>query len=470
MSGSESRSFIVSSIAASGVQTSLPRRVWSRLVPDTLAGRIMGVLFAGLMLFHLGSLWLHQVGTEALVGTGREEQLAERLVAGKRLVSEQPPEERDRAAHALSSASLDMHWTASPTVRLSAETSQRIEAVRARLAERAPELVGSGLRVGYAEEASHVTPHLLVGAIPLSDGTWLNFSAALFRPVASQHGTLLSTTAMAIGILILGVVVVRLIGRPLRALSDAADSIGGTAGAVRVPEEGPHEVRHAARAFNRMQARIDRLIADRTQALAAVSHDLRTPIARLRLRAGFVDDPDAQQSIDRDLDEMEAMIDATLAYLRGETEAELRRPVDLVATLQTLCHEATDSGARAGFEGPSQLRLICRPLAMKRAFANLIGNAIKYAGSVRVRVEDGRNEVVVRIDDSGPGIPAKHLEAVFEPFRRLETSRNRGTGGSGLGLTIARQIIEHHGGTIGLANRPPGGLTATVCLPKPGQK
>ncbi len=470
MSGSGARRFGGASVATSSIRTSLPRRVWSRLVPDTLAGRIMGVLFAGLMLFHLGSLWLHQVGTETLVGTGREEQLAERLVAGKRLVSEQPPEARDGAAHALSSASLDMHWTASPTVRLSAETSQRIEAVRARLAELAPELVVSGLRVGYGEEGAHTTPHLLVGAIPLSDGTWLNFSAALFRPVASQHGTLLSTTAMAIGILVLGVVVVRLIGRPLRALSDAADRIGGTAGPVRVPEEGPHEVRHAARAFNRMQARIDRLIADRTQALAAVSHDLRTPIARLRLRAGFLEDPDAQQSIDSDLDEMEAMIDATLAYLRGETEAELPRPVDLVATLQTLCHEAADSGTEAEFEGPAQLRLICRPLAMKRAFANLIGNAIKYGGSVRVVVADGRGEVVVRVEDSGPGIPAEQMEAVFEPFRRIETSRNRGTGGSGLGLTIARQIIEHHGGTIALANRPSGGLAAMVLLPRHGQE
>lgn len=147
-----------------------------------------------------------------------------------------------------------------------------------------------------------------------------------------------------------------------------------------MPEEGPREVRRAAQAFNRMQARIDRLIADRTQALAAVSHDLRTPIARLRLRAGFVEDAETQRAIDADLDEMEAMIDATLAYLRGETESEPRRPADLAAILETLCDAAADAGHSVRWTGPRQARLVCRPIALKRAFANLIDNAVKYGG------------------------------------------------------------------------------------------
>lgn len=441
-------------------------RILRRLVPDTLGGRVVLVLLVGLMVFHLGSLWLHQVGTEAVLGTTREAQLAERLAAAKRAVAELPSAERDRTAHALSSASLDMHWTPAPTVRLLDESSARIEALRARLGELVPELDVSGLRLGYAEDAPHATPHLLLGALPLPDGTWLNFSAALFRPTAPEHATFASTTAMALGILLLGLLVVRLIARPLRELSDAADRVGERGPAVPIPEDGPREVRHAAQAFNRMQARIDRLIADRTQALAAVSHDLRTPIARLRLRAGFLDDLEAARAIDTDLDEMEAMIAATLAYLRGDSETEERRAADLVAMIETLCDAAADAGAPVTYAGPAQARLLCRPVTLKRAFANLIDNAVKYGGGARVELQDAGDRLVLMVSDEGPGIPDAELEAVFEPFRRLEASRNRGTGGSGLGLTIARQAVEGHGGTLRLSNRQGGGLVARVELPK----
>ncbi len=442
-----------------------------RLVPDTLGGRIVLVLLVGLMAFHLGSLWLHQIGTAAVLGTTREAQLAERLVAAKRALAELPAEERDRTAHALSSPGLDMHWTLAPTVRPAQDTSARIDALRARLGELVPEFERAGLRLGYQEEAAaegEASRHLLLGALPLPDGSWLNFSAALFRQPAPEHATLLSTTAMAVGILLLGLVVVRLIGRPLRALSDAADRFGGPGRVVPVPEAGPREVRHAAQAFNRMQGRIDRLIADRTQALAAVSHDLRTPIARLRLRAGFVEDGEAARAIDADLDEMEAMIDSTLAYLRGETESEPRKPADLVAMIETLCDAAADAGGAVTFAGPAQARLVCSPVTLKRAFSNLIDNAVKYGGGARVVLDDRGADILLRIEDDGPGIPEADMQAVFEPFRRLETSRNRGTGGSGLGLTIARRAVEQHGGTLNLANRQGGGLLASTRLPRVG--
>ncbi len=440
-----------------------------RLMPDTLGGRIVLVLLAGLLTFHLGSLWLHRIGTEALLGTTREAQLADRLAAALRGVAARPPGERDRTAHALSSASLDMHWTPEPTVRMTPASSARIAALRGRLGELIPELDVANLRLGYADDGppgNDGSRHALLGALPLADGGWLNFSAALFRPPGPEHATLLSTSAMAIGILLLGLLVVRLIGRPLRALSDAADRIGEPGGRVSVPEAGPREVRHAAQAFNRMQGRIDRLIADRTQALAAVSHDLRTPIGRLRLRAGFVEDEEAARAIDADLDEMEAMIDSTLAYLRGEANSEPRKPADLVAMIETLCDAAADAGAAVSFSGPPQARLICQPVTLKRSFSNLIDNAVKYGGSARVSLEDGGDALSIRIADDGPGIPETDMETVFEPFRRLETSRNRGTGGSGLGLTIARRAVEQHGGTLVLANRPGGGLLATVRLPR----
>ncbi len=439
------------------------------LLPGSLGGRVVLVLLAGLLSFHVGSLWVHQAGTEALLGTTREAQLAERLVAAKRAVADLPATERDRTAHALSSGNLELHWTAAPTVRLTDETSARIEALRARLGELVPAADLAGMRIGYAEQGSShadAARHQLVGALPLADGSWLNFSAALFRPSAPEHATLLSTTAMAIGILVISFVVVRLIARPLQALSDAADRIGVQGAAVAVPERGPREVLHAAQAFNRMQARIDRLIADRTQALAAVSHDLRTPISRLRLRAGFLDDDDAARAIDSDLDEMEAMIAGTLAYLRGDSETEERRAADVVAMIETLCDGATDAGAAVSYAGPPQARLVCRPVTLKRAFANLLQNAVMYGGGARVMLEDRPSNIVVRFEDNGPGIPPADLDAVFEPFRRLESSRNRGTGGSGLGLTIARQVVQAHGGSLVLQNRAEGGLAAIVELPR----
>lgn len=441
--------------------------VLRRLVPDTLGGRIVLVLLAGLLTFHIGSLWLHQLGTLAVLGTTREVQLAERLVAAKRAVAALQPGERDRTAHALSSANLDMHWTLTPTVPPVPATSVRALALRNRLGELVPEFDVSDLRLGYGDEGQQNgddSRHILLGALPLPDGSWLNFSAALFRPTTTEHATVLSTTAMAVGILLLGLLVVRIIGRPLRDLSDAADRIGGAGPAAAISETGPREVRHAAQAFNRMQGRIDRLISDRTHALAAVSHDLRTPIARLRLRAGFVDDAEAARAIDADLDEMESMIDSTLAYLRGQTDEEARRPADLVAMLETLCDAAADAGASVSYAGPPQSRLLCSPVTLKRAFANLIDNAVKYGGGAKVTLEDGPIEVIVRVTDQGPGIPESEMERVFEPFERLETSRNRGTGGSGLGLTIARRAIEQHGGSLCLANGAGGGLVATASL------
>lgn len=445
-----------------------------RILPDTLGGRIVLVLLVGLLTFHVGSLWLHQTAIDSLLGSTRELQAAERLVAAKRAIADTQPADRDRTAHALSSAGLDFHWTLEPTVRATDETSGQLDALRKRLLELVPALGDDGMRLGYATERD-VSPaqeedrrHLLLGALRLTDGSWLNFSAALFKPVSELHPALLSTSAMALGILLLGLIVVRLIARPLQSLAAGADCIGGsgTGPAEPVSEKGPREVRHAAQAFNRMQDRIDRLISDRTLALAAVSHDLRTPIARLRLRAGFLDDPEIQKSIDADLDEMEAMIDATLAYLRGDGEQEKRRDVDVVAIVQTLCDNASDAGHGVSYSGDEQAHLTCRPVAIKRALANLIDNAVKYGNAARVRLYDQPACVVVEIDDDGPGIPEDAMEAVFEPFYRLEQSRNRQSGGSGLGLTIARRVVEAHQGCLRIANRHGGGLAVHVELPR----
>jgi signal transduction histidine kinase len=234
-----------------------------------------------------------------------------------------------------------------------------------------------------------------------------------------------------------------------------------------LPEHGPREVRDAARAFNGMQGRIQRLVADRTQTLAAVSHDLRTPITRLRLRADFVDDEEQRGKMLRDLAEMEAMISSTLAFLGEEAQTEEARVADIAAMLDTICDEMSDAGSDVRFETkirPVPMR--CRPLALKRAFTNLIDNAVKYGGKARVSLDVCPAELEIDIEDAGPGIPECEQEKVFSPFYRLESSRNRETGGTGLGLTFARSAIRSHGGEIVFANLSQGGFRVTVRLPR----
>ncbi len=273
-----------------------------------------------------------------------------------------------------------------------------------------------------------------------------------------------STTVMAVGIVVIAMLLVRWLTLPLRRLAQAADGIG-RGRVIGVPQDGPEEVQRVARALDAMQTRMTRLVDDRTQALAAVSHDLRTPLTRMRLRTGFLDDPEVQAQMEADLDEMEGMVAATLAYLQGEAETEPPTLTDIGAMLSTLCDAADDAGGGVTFEGPPHLAAICRPIALRRAAANLIGNAVSYGGGGTVRLGSTPDGLQITVEDCGPGIPDAELERVFEPFYRLEASRNRSTGGVGLGLTIARQSVAEQGGRLTLANRAAGGLVATITLP-----
>lgn len=388
-------------------------------------------MLVGLLAFHAFSIWSFQIGAESLLGAARERSIADRLGAAKRAISELAPPERDRASHALSSPSLDVHWTSDPTVSAATVESTRVAELRRRLVEIMPDFANGSLRLGYGDDGVSEQAydpdfkHSIVGALQLPDGSWLNFKAALFRPVDHPDLTiLLSTSAMAMGIVLVSILLVRSINRPLRELSIAADRVGRESRPIIVAERGPREVRQAAHAFNEMQDRIAELIRNRTRALAAVSHDLKTPITRLRLRAGLIEDAETQMKmkIDADLDEMEAMIEATLAYLRGETDSEPSRAIDLVATLSTLCNAAADTGADVVYAGPSHARIVARPLALKRAIGNLINNALASGGAARVSLGIAQDAIEIIVDDDGPGIPEAEQERVFEPFYRLETS------------------------------------------------
>ncbi|KWR76396.1 ATP-binding protein [Cupriavidus sp. IDO] len=262
-------------------------------------------------------------------------------------------------------------------------------------------------------------------------------------------------------------IAVRLVTRPLKQLAVAAENLGPDLKADRIPERGPAEVAHAATAFNAMQARIAGYLAERVQILAAISHDLQTPITRMRLRVDLMEPSETQDKLFSDLRAMEHLVREGIAYastLHGSAEALAR--VDPDALLDSLAGDYLDSGNAIAVEGKAGAAILTRPQALRRILTNLIDNAIKFGGEVDVAVSrqaDGHLAIAVR--DRGPGIPEAELERVMQPFYRLETSRNRGTGGTGLGLAIAQQLSQALGGTLTLSNRKEGGLQAILTLP-----
>jgi signal transduction histidine kinase len=271
---------------------------------------------------------------------------------------------------------------------------------------------------------------------------------------------------VGLGLAGLAILVSRRVTAPLGRFSAAAVRLGTDVDAPPMEESGPTEIREAAQAFNQMQRRIRRFVEDRTQMLAAISHDLRTMLTRFSLRADYIDDEEQRAKTLADLAEMQSMLEATLSLARDDAAAEPRTAVDLSSLLQTLCDDLADAGQPVTFEGADRVTLACRPAALRRAFANLIDNAVKYGREAVVGLSDGADEVVIRIADRGPGIPEAEREKVFAPFYRLEGSRSRETGGTGLGLALARNLVRGHGGDITLEDRAGGGLVVRVALPR----
>jgi hypothetical protein len=303
------------------------------------------------------------------------------------------------------------------------------------------------------------------------DGGWLNVSVML-EPLRPWHSpTFLAAFAlMTAAAALLSLWAVRRMMGPLRTLANAAEALGRDVNSPPLPEDGPTEIATAAVAFNTMAGRIRRFVQDRTELLTAIGHDLRTPITRLKLRAEFVEDDEQRLKILADLEELEAMVSATLAFGRDARASEPVTALDLAELLRTILDDATDARPdlqeQLSYDGPAHLTIQARSLSLKRALANLVANAMHYAGSALVRLQPPANQVVlIVVEDNGPGIPPGDLERMFEPFHRGEPSRNRETGGVGLGLAIARNIVRAHGGDIALANRSEGGLRVTVTLP-----
>lgn len=314
-----------------------------------------------------------------------------------------------------------------------------------------------------------VTPRLQIQAT-LSDGTWLSVQQStdgsvflrLVRNVAAP-------IFLVVVILLISFRASRVLLKPLQQLSAAAERLGRERSITTIPEMDIPEYKAIADSFNDMQTRLKRFVDERTQMLAAISHDLNTPLTRLRLLAEDLGDRRQRAQVLSDIGEMEMMIHSALAFARDDSRQEPSVSVDIASLLISICDTVSDAGQTARYRGPDHAFLSCRPVALRRAISNLIDNGCKYGGQVVVDLEVVAEAVDIRIADQGPGIPEQDREQAFMPFQRLETSRNRQTGGTGLGLPIARDIIRSHGGDIVLQNGCEEGLIVTVRLPRPAQ-
>lgn len=302
-------------------------------------------------------------------------------------------------------------------------------------------------------------------AVQLRNGQWLN--SAFAKPAQDGFWSTPTVISLSLSVLVLSILAVmaaRGIAQPLRRLALAADALGRGQQCDPLPETGPDDVRRTAIAFNRMQERLTRFVEDRTRMLAAIGHDLRTPLTTLRLRAEFVADDELREKILASVSEIQSMCEGTMAFVRERGTSEETRSVDLTALTESLCDDLVEIGHGVSFAEAPRIGYRCRPDAIRRAIRNLVENAVRYGGCARVEIVRTTEAVVITVEDDGPGIPDAAREQVFAPFFRLEHSRNRETGGMGLGLAIARTIARHHGGDVTLENTGHG-LRAALMLP-----
>lgn len=394
-----------------------------------------------------------------------ESGLVERVASITNLLDASEPASRSRLTQAVSDRGVTVAWYATrqgvevPVVD-DPEYHQDSEGLRRLL--KAP-----GVRIeAYQPSDWPGSSGRYALLLQLGDGSWLMFSSTS-RSWGLEEGprNLIVIVLVLISTGLVALFATRRLARPLQQFAQGARRFGVDFRAPPIEPVGPHEIRQAILAFNAMQAQLQHFIKDRTQMLAAISHDLRTPLTRMRLRGEFIEDPEQQQRLFRDVDEMQAMINSALEFFRDDARLEQATQLDLAELVQTLIDDYRDQAIDIAFSGPPRLVYSGRPLGLRRVMGNLLDNAIKYGGEPEIVLEQGAQQLILRVLDRGPGIAADCLEQVFEPFFRLEQSRNKSTGGVGLGLSSARAIVREHGGQLTLHNREGGGLEARVELP-----
>ncbi|MEW8024984.1 MAG: ATP-binding protein [Candidatus Thiodiazotropha sp.] len=465
-----------------------------RLVPKSLFGRLVLVMLSGLVLAQLFTAFILLRDRGQVLYDAVRQNLIDRTTGIVRLLDPLTPAERQRLLPLLSGSDLQVTLSQQPLPLMDSEAESRLasEVVKRQLLAHIPDkrnirvsvegtvmqpamqgmhrrMMGGPPMSGpwaYARGV-HAMARFFRIQIELADGTWVRFERGLPEEMFDWPVTLL----IALSVLLLSVILLSLFGvhtivRPLRELRQAAEGLGKDIHQPPLEPSGPSEVRETARAFNTMQQRLKNYIEDRAGILAAVSHDLKTPLTRIRLRTDLMDDDELREKTQKDLEDMEAMVIATLDFMRGTETGETSQRLDLMALLESVQQDAQEAGKTVSIEGRIVSPYTGKPLALKRCLVNLVENAVRYGGRCEISLEERDQEVVIDICDQGPGIPENMLEKVFDPFVRIESSRAQHTGGTGLGLGIARNIARAHGGDLTLSNRKQGGLCARLTLPK----
>lgn len=464
-----------------------------KLLPRTLFGQILLALLAGLIAVQAAGFWLMLDDRVRLGERLRGAYTAQRVAGFITILDNALPNERVRLLHALNipptSLTLSEPWHETGVIH-SEDTEAFVAHVENELDDDLPIQVLSIRHNDRRHRDIEFEPYMpssidgdflethpgyegppivfLIGQARLSDGTVLTFRHSLPQPHMDwplRLGGLL--LGLAISVALLAGWAVRRLTRPLASLADAASGLARNLEQPPLPEKGPLEVARAAQAFNAMQRDLKRHLETRAQALAGVSHDLRLPITRLRLRMEKLSDSELKSKMEHDLVEMDEMIGSTLAFLRAGSTQEKTVRLDLNAFLESVTEDMLAIGARVRLSGQAGEPLPARPQALRRCLVNLLENAHRYGSDkIDMIVTDSASMLEIRIEDRGAGMPASEMERVFEPYVRLEASRAKHTGGTGLGLAIARAIARAHGGELVLAAREGGGLSAILTLPR----
>jgi len=451
----------------------------------SIGNRIFVLLLAGIVVASVATTWLASNERKNSLRELRFQHLAERVEQIVDAVDDLPPAQRPLVLDAAAKLGFeaDMVDDMNDAVGPNASTSPLVDILQSRLGQdrkiavqretecaprlppppsspdaRGPEHRRDTCRVVYVSLHDQALMRLklhLPGEPPMARGR-----AGGGNPYGWQY---IALFLALIGLL--AYLVARMATRPIRQLAHAAADLGRDIDHAPLPETGPTEIRQAAHAFNAMQGRIRRQIQHRTHMLAAITHDLQTPLTRLRLRLEKVSEPELRQKLVDDLAVMQGMVREGLDLARSMDSSEKVQALDIDSLLDSVCADAADAGQDVSLDGTTRAFVMAQPGALRRCLTNLIDNACKYGQCARVQVSLASQRVAIRIRDQGPGIPEAELEAVFEPFYRLETSRSRDTGGTGLGLTIALNIAENHHGSLSLRNHPDGGLEVLLALP-----
>lgn len=427
-----------------------------------LAGRIFAILLLAVIVEFAASTLLYERASHFSVREDEAHRLAEHLVIARALLADAAPSDRPMLATRLTTPRYLVRWTV--TLPKPPPVAPSLDRIRAQVLAWEPSLIAADLRVRLTSPGRR---GLAVGALRLPDGSWLRFATT--EPVTSWDlalGRVVLALVPAAALILLGGLLLRRMLSPLRALAAAADSFGhGDGDGHALAERGPGEVRRVTRAFNAMRQRIHRLVAERTEALAAVGHDLRTPLARLQLRVDTIAEDGVRRAAEDDIAEMSGMLGSLLDFLGGDDDPEAPVRGDVAVLMATLADGAEDRGFAASYAGPEHCETAYRPVGLKRALSNLVENALHYAGAAELVLANGGESLRLIVADRGPGIPEDRLAEVLRPFARLDPARARNTAGLGLGLAIAARATEREGGVLTLANRAGGGLVATIDLP-----